>query len=149
MQLGALATTDELRAMPPWDANLRVGMLAYARILSRKFRQHEALCRAYIAEANLLAASTRRAIAKSASFTRAHAASQIRLAQKAGSVREDVDPHLAADVLTDALIIGVLRRSNQVAGRYSSDAQLEGTIEIFIRGIEPTPSVRTPSKRRK
>jgi AcrR family transcriptional regulator len=149
MARGALSTADELRSMAPWSADLRASMLAYARILSQKFLRHEALCRAYVAEANLLAGSTRRAIAKSSNFTRAHAAEQIRAAQKAGVVRTDLDPRLVADVLTDALIIGTLRRSSPRAGGYSTDTLLAGTIAILVRGIEvpqPGKSARVRGK---
>ncbi len=149
MARGALATADELCGMAPWSADLRAGMLAYGRILSQKFLRHEALCRAYVAEANLLAASTRRAIAKSSNLTRAHAARQIRVAQKAGVVRPDLNPRLVADVLTDALIIGTLRRTTPQAGGYSADTLLAGTIEIFLRGIEVRQPERLAHFRRK
>jgi AcrR family transcriptional regulator len=146
MERGTLGTTDALRALPSWEVDLRTGMMAYARMLSGRFHQHEALCRAFVAEANLLADVVRRAIARMARFTRSHAAGQIRVAQKAGLVRADVDARLAADILTDALIAGALRRSGPVAGDYSAETLLQGTIEIFVRGIEPPVPARRPRK---
>ena len=59
-------------------------------------------------------------------------------ATAAGRVRAGIDAMAFAEVLTSALMGGLLRRSSGLSG-LDSDGWIRATVEIFVRGIESQP----------
>lgn len=63
----------------------------------------------------------------------------IRDARDHGTVRAEVDPLMAADLLGSMIFVEVLRRTSPLAPEYPSDLYLHSAVDVFARGIEQQP----------
>ncbi len=57
-------------------------------------------------------------------------------ARERGSVRADVDPVIAGDLLGGMIFMEVLRRTSPFTPEYPTEAYLESAVDVFARGIE-------------
>ena len=62
----------------------------------------------------------------------------IREGQANGTVRTEVEPLVAADLLGSMIFLEVLRRTSPFTPDYPEDIYLENALELFARGIEQT-----------
>ena len=130
------------------DANdLERDLTRYAQRYDELLMANEALIRTLIGEARQHPKQARQFIYEAAKPMRERLRNYLRAAQKAGSVRRDLDLAPAIDAFTGMLLAGMLRRTALLQFLdYSADNYLDTVVGLFLRGIAaPAP---TGKKRR-
>jgi hypothetical protein len=107
----------------------------YARKYYALLLKREALVRALVGEGRILPPAVRRVCLQKMAPMRATLADRLRVAQKAGWVRQDVDLDCAVDILRDAVHAGMLRHTTYGTGTYSVDTYLKAIVAVFIKGV--------------
>jgi AcrR family transcriptional regulator len=144
----AVAAQAESFGEPEPDANdLQRDLTRYAERYHELLMTNEALIRTLIGEARSHPEQARQFIYEAAKPMRERLAKYLRVAQKAGSVRRDLDVAPAIDAFTGMLLAGMLRRTALVSYLdYSADDYLATVVELFLRGIAEPAS---PEKKRR
>ena len=130
------------------DANdLERDLTRYARRYHELLMSNEALIRTLIGEARRHPDHARQIICEAAKPMRERLLNYLRAAQKAGSVRRNLDVGPAVDAFTGMLLAGMLRRTALVQYLdYSVDDYLTTVVELFLRGIA-TPALSEKKRR--
>jgi AcrR family transcriptional regulator len=107
----------------------------YAETYAQKLRDNEDFVRTFMGELKRHLKLCRRLFVESAKPVRLKFIAYLKAAQKAGLVRKDLDPTIAADALSGMLLGGALRRP-LTGSIYSSRRYVETCVELFLKGIE-------------
>jgi AcrR family transcriptional regulator len=128
------------------DANdLERDLTRYARRYSELLTTHEALIRTLIGEARRHPEQARQVICEAARPMRERLTNYLRGAQKAGSVRRDLDLAPAIDAFTGMLLSGMLRRGALAdLLTYSADDYVTTVVDLFLRGIAAPAAPKKP-----
>jgi AcrR family transcriptional regulator len=131
------------------DANdLERDLTRYAQRYNELLMSNEALIRTLIGEARQHPEQARQFIYEAAKPMRERLTTYLRAAQKAGSVRRDLDIAPTIDAFTGMLLAGMLRRTALLQFLdYSADDYVTTVVDLFLRGIAAAP-VPTDKKRR-
>jgi AcrR family transcriptional regulator len=121
----SLETVDDLRR------TVRI----YAKTQARKFRDNEDFVRTFMGEMTRHLKLCRSLFVESVKPVRQKFIAYLQAAQKAGLVRQDLDPTTAADALSGMLMAGALRRP-LTESIYSSRRYVGTCVELFLKGIE-------------
>lgn len=136
-QMEALSDTEP-------DANdLDDDLHRYARRFNQMLFEHEPLIRALIGEAHRQPAAARQVIQDSVKPMRQRLIEYLRAAQKAGSVRRELDLAPTVDAFTGMLLSGMLRRTGGPRCLdYAQDTFVAICVDLFLRGIAAPKPVR-------
>jgi AcrR family transcriptional regulator len=115
--------------------DLRRTVRTYAETHAQKFRDNEDFVRTFVGEMTRHLKLCRSLFVESVKPVRQKFIAYLQAAQKAGLVRKDLDPTIAADALTGMLMAGALRRP-LTESIYSSRRYVETCVELFLKGIE-------------
>jgi AcrR family transcriptional regulator len=128
--------TESLNATEPDAHDLERDLSRYARRYHEVLTANEALIRTIIGEARRHPEQARQVMCEAGRAMREHLIEYLRAAQKAGSVRRDLELGPAIDSFTGMLLAGMLRRTG-FAGYldYSSDDYVTTVVDLFLRGI--------------
>ena len=131
------------------DANdLERDLTRYAHRYHELLMTNEALIRTLIGEARRHPEQARQFIYEAAKPMRERLTHYLRAAQKAGSVRRDLDIAPAIDAFTGMLLAGMLRRTALLQYLdYSADDYLDTVVELFLRGIAVPASIEKKGKK--
>jgi len=137
-----LATlSDSLNDTEADEQNLERDLFRYAQHHNALLVANEALIRAIIGEAQRHPEQARQVMCEAGRAKRELLIEYLQAAQKAGSVREDIELGPAVDAFTGMLLAGMLRRTSfKDYVDYSADEYLHTIVDLFIRGITATPS---------
>ncbi len=124
------------RAAEPED--FRAGLRHYARGYVERLQSNILLLRTLIGEIHRHVEHEKQVVRGIFGPLKAELVAMIRAARARGVVRADVDPVIAADLLGGMIFTEVLRRTSPFTPEYSTDAYLEGALDVFARGIEQT-----------
>jgi AcrR family transcriptional regulator len=141
------AIQAELFEVSEPDVNdLQRDLTRYAQRYNDLLTANEALIRTLIGEARRHPEEARQVICEAARPMRERLIAYLQAAQKAGSVRREVNLAPAIDGFTGMLLAGMLRRTGLAQFfDYSADDYIATTVDIFLRGI----SVSGPTAERK
>jgi AcrR family transcriptional regulator len=142
-QMEALSDTEP-------DANdLDDDLHRYARRYSHMLFEHEPLIRTLIGEAHRQPEAARQVISDSVKPMRQRLMQYLRAAQKAGSVRRDLEVAPAVDAFTGMLLSGMLRRTGAPKCLdYAQATFVETCVDLFLRGIATPEPTRRPARRK-
>jgi hypothetical protein len=127
-----------------WRNDLPGQLEQYVRKYYALLLKREALVRALVGEGRILPPAVRRACLEKMAPLRATLADRLRVAQKAGWVRQDVNLNCAVDILRDAVHAGMLRHTTYGTSTYSVDTYLKTIVAVFIEGVrEPLAKSRS------
>ena len=145
----AVAAQAEFLSEAEPDANdLQRDLTRYARRYDEMLMANEALIRTLIGEARRHPQEAWQVICEAARPMRQRLINYLRAAQKAGSVRRDLDIAPAIDAFTGMLLAGMLRRTALLQFLdYSADDYVTTVVDLFLRGIVAA-SASTDKKRR-
>jgi AcrR family transcriptional regulator len=131
------------------DANdLGSDLRRYAARFNQMLFSNEALIRTIIGEARRHPEQARQVICESARPMRERLLAYLRGAQKAGTVRRDLELEPVIDAFTGMLLSGMLRRTSPMKILdYSQDAYVTSCVDLFLRGIA-APAQSAKSKRK-
>jgi AcrR family transcriptional regulator len=115
--------------------DLRRTVRAYAETHAQKFRDNEDFVRTFMGEMTRHLKLCRSLFVESVKPVRQKFIAYLQAAQKAGLVRQDLDPATASDALTGMLMAGALRRP-LTESIYSNKRYVETCVELFLKGIE-------------
>jgi AcrR family transcriptional regulator len=115
--------------------DLRRTVRTYAETYARKLRDNEDFVRTFMGEMTRHLKLCRSLFVESAKPVRQKFIAYLQAAQKAGLIRNDLDPATAADALSGMLLAGALRRP-LTESIYSSRRYVETCVELFLKGIE-------------
>lgn len=133
---------EMFRHQNEWTHNLHADLLHYAQIYDDMLEEHEALFRMFIGEAQRHPIEALEVLQRSLLPLREKLISYLQSSVDRGNVRLEVDLPLAVDQFTGMLLAGMIRRHvSPVKRSYSHQQYLESCVDIFVRGISPTPSV--------
>jgi AcrR family transcriptional regulator len=121
----ALKTPDDLRRT----------VRTYAETYAKKLRDNEDFVRTFVGEMNRHLKLCRSLFVESMKPVRQRFIAYLLAAQKAGLVRKDLDPTIAADALSGMLLAGALRRP-LTESIYGSRRYVGTCVELFLKGIE-------------
>jgi AcrR family transcriptional regulator len=127
-----------------WRNDLPGQLEQYVRKYYALLLKREALVRALVGEGRILPPAVRRVCLEKMAPMRATLADRLRVAQKAGWVRQDVDLNCAVDILRDAVHAGMLRHTTYGTSSYSVDTYLKTIVAVFIEGVRKL-SAKSPS----
>jgi AcrR family transcriptional regulator len=130
-----IAPEDLVGPEDSWKNDLSGQLEQYVRKYYSMLLEREALVRAVVGEGRLLPPAVREAILGKMAPVRAALIEHLRTAQKAGSIRPDVNLGCAVDILRDAVHAGMLRHTAYGTGDYSVDVYLRSVVGVFIQGI--------------
>jgi AcrR family transcriptional regulator len=134
--LSASVSPEELIGpQASWRNDLPGQLEQYVRKYYALLLKREALVRALAGEGRILPAAVRRACLEKMAPIRATLVDRLRVAQKAGWVRRDVDLNCAADILRDTVHAGMLRHTTYGTSSYSVDSYLKTIVGLFIEGV--------------
>ena len=143
-----LATlSDSLDDTETDGQDLERNLFRYAQRHNELLVTNEAFIRTIIGEAKRHPEQARMVMCEAGRAKRELLIEYLRAAQKAGSVRKDIDLSPAVDAFTAMLLAGMLRRTSfKDYVDYTVDEYLRTIVDLFIRGIAAAPS---PEKARK
>jgi AcrR family transcriptional regulator len=143
-----LATLSEsLNDTETDEQDLERNLFRYAQSHNELLMTNEAFIRTIIGEAKRHPEQARMIMCEAGRAKRELLIEYLRAAQKAGSVRKDIELGPAVDAFTGMLLAGMLRRTSfKDYVDYSADEYLRTIVDLFIRGIAASPS---PDKARK
>jgi AcrR family transcriptional regulator len=132
------------------DANdLDHDLRRYALRFNQMLFDHEPLIRTLIGEAHRYPEAARQVISDSVQPMRRRLMEYLRAAQKAGSVRRDLEVAPAVDAFTGMLLSGMLRRTGAPKCLdYAQESFVTTCVELFLRGIAAPKPARPPVRRR-
>jgi AcrR family transcriptional regulator len=142
-QLEALSDTE------PDANNLAHDLHRYASRFNQMLFEHEPLIRTLIGEAHRYPEAARQVISDSVQPMRRRLMEYLRAAQKAGSVRRNLELAPVVDAFTGMLLSGMLRRTGAPKCLDYADATFVTTcVELFLRGIAARRPARKPVRRK-
>jgi AcrR family transcriptional regulator len=146
-----LATlSDSLNDTEADEQDLGRDLFRYAQRHNELLVANEALIRTIIGEARRHPEQARLVMCEAGRAKRELLIEYLRAAQKAGSVREDIELGPAVDAFTGMLLAGMLRRTSfKEFVDYTADEYLRTIVDLFIRGIAAIPSPAKPPSRAK
>jgi len=139
------AQAEALSDTEPDENDLEHDLHRYAQRFNQMLFKHEPLIRTLIGEAHRHPEAARQVISDSALPMRQRLMDYLHAAQKAGSVRPDLDVAPAVDAFTGMLLSGMLRRTG--IGKcldYTQKNFVETCVDLFLRGIAAPKSARKP-----
>lgn len=145
-QVTALQT--EAFAQPQeWTQDLQVDLTRYAWLYNNMLEEYEDLIRTFIGEAKRHPEAARRVVAEAAQPLREKLIAYICNGIERQTVRQDIEPKIAADMFTGMLLAGVLRRNAAVIPLgYSRESYIENCVDLFVRSIEQVKSQKSKVK---
>jgi AcrR family transcriptional regulator len=140
-----IAPEELLNSKAAWKSDLPSQLEQYVRKYYALLLEREALVRAVVGEGRLLPPAVRQAVLEKMVPMRAALIERLQMAQKVGSIRQDVDLGCAVDILRDTIHTGMLRHTMYGTGDYSVDTYLLTVVAIFIQGIRKSSAKNEPS----
>ncbi len=135
-------TSDEFRALCDcgggFSGNLLDDLMRFAQVYNASLERCEGMARAMIGESRRRPTLAKELIGDVLEPFHRSIAANLEQHRLAGRVRAGIDAMAFAEVLTSALMGGLLRRSSGLSG-LDSDGWIRATVEIFVRGIESQP----------
>jgi AcrR family transcriptional regulator len=130
------ALTESLSETEPEAHDPKRDLTRYARRYNEMLTANEALIRTIIGEARRHPEQARQVMCEAGRAMRERLIEYLRAAQKAGSVRHDLELGPAIDAFTGMLLAGMLRRTGfKTYIDYSGDDYIATAVELFLRGI--------------
>ena len=135
-QRAVVAQVESFSETEPDANDLQRDLTRYARRYDELLMANEALIRTLIGEARRHPEEARQVICEAAKPMRERLMNYLRAAQKAGSVRQDLEISPAIDAFTGMLLGGMLRRTAfaQLLD-YSPADYVTTVVELFLRAI--------------
>jgi AcrR family transcriptional regulator len=118
------------------QADLRHTVQIYAAAYLRMLMENEDFVRTFYGELNRHLNLCQRLFVETGKPKRQKFIDYLRLAQKGGLVRADLDVVATADALTSLLLGAVIRRP-LTKSEYEIEPFFKTTLEIFLKGIQP------------
>ncbi len=115
-------------------AGFRATVRSFAEAFQKKVRDNEDLVRTFMGEMRRHLKLSR-LMFEASKNSRQRFIDYLKDAQKAGWMRKDIDPIVAADALSGMLTTGVLR-GPLTESIYTSEHYFEACVELFLKGIE-------------
>ena len=139
----AAAQTELFNEAQPAANDLERDLTRYAHRYNNLLTSNEALIRTLIGEARRHPDHARQIICEAAKPMRERLVNYLRAAQKAGSVRRNLDVGPAVDAFTGMLLAGMLRRTalHQLID-YPEKDYLATVVDLFLCGIAAPDSQR-------
>ena len=131
------------QAVEPED--LRAGLRRYARGYAELLQSNILLVRTVIGEIHRHAEHEKQVLRGIFAPLKVELVALIREARERGTVRADVDPVIAADLLGGLIFMEVLRRTSPFTPDYSTEVYFDAAVDVFARGIEQTGQGGTAS----
>jgi AcrR family transcriptional regulator len=131
----AISPEELIGPQASWKNDMPGQLEQYVRKYYALLLKREALVRALVGEGRILPPAVRQACLEKMVPMRATLVDRLRVAQKAGWVRQDVDLNCAVDILRDAVHAGMLRHTTYGTSGYSVDTYLKTVVAVFIEGI--------------
>ncbi len=135
-------TSDEFRALCDcgggFSGTLLDDLMRFAQVYNASLERCEGMARAMIGESRRRPTLAKELIGDVLEPFHRSIAANLEQHRLAGRVRAGIDAMAFAEVLTSALMGGLLRRSSGLSG-LDSDGWIRATVEIFVRGIESQP----------
>jgi AcrR family transcriptional regulator len=143
------AQTEALSDAEPDANDLDDDLHRYARRFNQMLFEHEPLIRTLIGEAHRQPEAARQVISDSVRPMRRRLMEYLRAAQKAGSVRRELDIGPAVDAFTGMLLSGMLRRTGvPKCLDYAQETFVETCVDLFLRGIATPKPARKLARRK-
>lgn len=147
-QRSIAAQVESLSDSEPDGNDLNRDLRRYAERFNQMLFEHEALIRTIIGEARRHPEQARQVISDSIKPMRQRLLDYLRAAQKAGSVRRDLNLAPTVDAFTGMLLSGMLRRTGSATCLdYSHKEFVETVLDLFLRGIA-APKPKAKARRR-
>ena len=118
-----------------FSGELMDDLTRFARVYNASMERCEGMARAMIGESRRRPTLAKELIGDVLEPFHRSIASYLEQHRQAGRVRADLDTMAFAEVLTSALMGGLLRRSSGLSA-LDRDGWIRETVEIFVRGIE-------------
>ncbi len=134
-----LPTGEAALATPAGDAGpdgFRAGLRQYAWDYAELLQRNILLVRTLIGEIHRHREHEKQVLTGIFAPLKADLIALIREARERGTVRADVDPLVAADLLGSMIFMDVLRRTSPFTPDYPEETYLGSALEVFARGIE-------------
>jgi AcrR family transcriptional regulator len=130
--------TDSKPVLPPDTGDLRKDLANYAQLYDSMLTQNLLLIRTLIGEIHRHRHQERKKVADGIFRPlRMELIARLKQAQERGTLRSDVSPVVAVDLLGGMIFTGVLRRSSpNKPMEYAAADYLHASVEILARGIE-------------
>ncbi|MCF7732520.1 MAG: TetR/AcrR family transcriptional regulator [Akkermansiaceae bacterium] len=121
-----------------FSGDLLEDLTRFARVYNSSLERCEGMARAMIGESRRRPTLAKELIGDVLDPFHRSMAAYLEPHRAAGRVRADLDPMAFAEVLTSALMGGLLRRSSGLSA-LDRDGWIRETVEIFVRGIQAGP----------
>lgn len=118
-----------------FSGDLLDDLTGFARVYNASMERCEGMARAMIGESRRRPNLAKELIGNVLEPFHRSIATNLELHREAGRVRADLDSMAFAEVLTSALMGGLLRRSSGLSA-LDRDGWIRETVEIFVRGVE-------------
>jgi len=118
-----------------FSGDLLDDLTAFARVYNASMERCEGMARAMIGESRRRPTLAKELIGNVLGPFHSSIAAYLEQHRQAGRVRADLDTMAFAEVLTSALMGGLLRRSSGLSA-LDRDGWIRETVEIFVHGIE-------------
>lgn len=130
------------------EQDLERNLSRYAQRHNELLTTNEAFIRTIIGESKRHPDQARMIMCEAGRAKRELLIEYLRAAQKAGTVRKDVELGPAVDAFTGMLLAGMLRRTSfKDYVDYTADEYLRTIVDLFIRGIAASPSPDKPKRK--
>lgn len=130
------------------EQDLERNLSRYAQRHNELLTTNEAFIRTIIGESKRHPEQARMIMCEAGRAKRELLIEYLRAAQKAGTVRKDVELGPAVDAFTGMLLAGMLRRTSfKDYVDYTADEYLRTIVDLFIRGIAASPSPDKPKRK--
>jgi AcrR family transcriptional regulator len=142
------AQAEALSDTEPDENDLDHDLRRYAQRFNQMLFEHEPLIRTLIGEAHRHPEAARQVISDSARPMRQRLMDYLHAAQKAGSVRLDLEVAPAVDAFTGMLLSGMLRRTGAATCLdYAHESFVSTCVDLFLRGIAAPKPAAEPAPR--
>ncbi|MCB1167500.1 MAG: TetR/AcrR family transcriptional regulator [Leptospiraceae bacterium] len=118
---------------PDWKFELQIDITDFANRYFKTINDNHTLFRTFIGEAGRFPERSKMVIKDAFRPLRQSLIDYIAECQKRSLIRAELDPEVAADVLTGMLFSAMLRKHRE----YSDRSYIESAVQIFIGGIIP------------
>ena len=119
--------------------DLRAGLQRYAREYQELLQRNILLIRTLIGEIHRHGGHEKQVLTGIFMPLKTGLIAMIDEARARGTVRAEIDPLIAADLLGSLIFMEVLRRTSPFKPEYSTETYLENALDVFARGIEQQP----------
>ncbi len=119
--------------------DLRAGLQRYAREYQELLQRNILLIRTLIGEIHRHGGHEKQVLTGIFMPLKTGLITMIDGARTRGTVRAEIDPLIAADLLGSLIFMEVLRRTSPFTPEYSPETYLESAVDVFARGIEQQP----------